>query len=122
VDTVAPSVAIFGVGPKTHYVGSGWVLETASADTLRLRMTTNDYKVFGFIQPASSCISAPPASTAIMTSIQRFATTAGDTLTGNFCEEGSTILVTVWDRVVTSPTQFRCSRFTGNANACQRVF
>ena len=59
----------------------------------------------------------------------RFTYNAGDTLTANFCGEGSMILISVFDESMQTPssisppfTQFRCWRHAGNSNGCQRVF
>ena len=51
----------------------------------------------------------------------RFASQAGQTLQGELCLEGSTMLVTVNDGA-TPIKSFRCHRRTGNHNECQRLF
>jgi hypothetical protein len=56
-----------------------------------------------------------------MSSTFRFSTNPGETLTGTLCNEGSSLLVSVYV-FNQSTTLFRCLRVTSNHNACQRLF
>jgi Collagen triple helix repeat (20 copies) len=111
------AVAIFGAGPITLYTGANFVLEATNSTTLRLRTTNATFIDYGMIVP-SSCAAATSATTQVF----RFSTTAGDTLTGTLCSEGSVAIVTVDDAVTQQMTSYNCQRFAANAIACTRIF
>jgi hypothetical protein len=115
------SQAIFGQGTKTHFEGDGWVLEAPAADRLRLRTTSANFQNFGMVGP-TNCGGGGAGGTATMDSVHRFSFGVGDTIEHTFCTEGSMIFVTISSTAGDTPVgYFRCWRFAGNANACQRI-
>ena len=109
---------------QTHYEGPGWILETTDASTLRLRAIGSAVRSFSFIYPASCGLTVP--GTATMQARHRTAGSDGTTLDATFCNEGSTILVSVHHYNALGGgsqfTQFRCMRSSGNVNVCQRSY
>lgn len=117
----AKTFAIFGMGPITHYVGDGWVLEALTASTLQLRMTTTAAFDFGIVYP-TSCTGGSPVGIATMVSIHRMALAPGDALSAPFCSEGSTMDITVNIPTANSLAIFRCQKYALNSNVCQRLY
>ena len=116
----APTNAIFGTGPFTHYAGDGWVLETTSADSLTLRSTDDAAFIdFGMVYP-TNCAAVGFAGSGDMVALFDIASNIGDTVTGTFCIEGSTIFATI-DGGGGNVGYFRCWKRTGNHNVCQRI-
>jgi hypothetical protein len=113
------TMAVFGTGPITHYTGPGFVLEAPTAGSIQLRTTAvGAFRTFAITHP-SSCA----AGSAAMSQAFRYSFNVGETLSGTFCNEGSTIFVNVF---ADSPApgaafHFQCTRFTSNANICQRI-
>ena len=116
----AVSQAVFGTGPFTHYTGDGWVLETTSADSLTLRSTDDTAFIdFGMVYP-TNCASVAGAVSGDMVALSDIATSIGVTVTGTFCDVGSTIFATIHGGFG-NVGYFRCWKRTGNHNVCQRI-
>jgi hypothetical protein len=116
----APDVtlAIFGGGTMTHFVGNGFVVETTAANTIQLRNTSGAvFLDWNITYPNPACVSPT-----VMEEAYRFSITQGDVLSGTLCNEGSTLFVTASTLNDTHATLLRCWRVTGNANACQKLF
>jgi hypothetical protein len=111
--------AIFGTGPITHYDAGNWILESTQSNTLVLRSTSSDFLRFSMTYPVN-CTGAGSGGTADMKQVFRYTGSAGGSITGTFCAEGSTVLVTVYN--FNDPVFFRCTRSTGNSNFCQRYW
>jgi hypothetical protein len=114
---LAVSNAIFGNGPIQHFAGNGIVLEAVDADTLQLRVTAADYYTFSFVGPTSCAANSASQSQAF-----RNATSVGQTLASDICNEGSATIVTAWKFNGTNAMMWRCWRATGNHNVCQKIF
>lgn len=116
------SRAIFGSATFTHYAGTDWVLESASADNLTFRSTSNTFIDFGMVHPTNCAGSASTLATGDMAVRSRWSLTSGDTLTATFCDAGSPIFATVFKTDGNEEIgYFRCWRTHANANACQRI-
>jgi hypothetical protein len=114
------TLAVFGVGPITHGTGNGWILETTAANTLQIRNTNGGFQQWSIDFP-TGC--AAQSATGQGTNF-RFSTVVGETLSGTLCNEGSPAWVTI-NRENDNPLKaavFRCWRYSGNANACQKMF
>ena len=119
--TFAPpafSLAVFGAGTQTHYNSGQFVIETPAANTMRVRITAGGaFYQMSIVHPANC-----GANSGTMSTVFRFAVNAGDTLDAPLCNEGSPVFITVMREGNSNPSWFRCWRYTGNANACQRLF
>ena len=112
------SLAIFGNGPITHFNGNGYILETTAANTLQLRTTIGgQFRDYSIVFPT-----ACGANSGSLATNFRFSTGIGETLSGTLCNEGSPMWVTASSSGDTKADIFRCWRYSGNANACQKMF
>jgi hypothetical protein len=111
------SVASFGSGTQTHYTGARFVLETTNASTLQLRTTAAGSFMNYSITYPTSC----GAGTASLGQVFRYSFNVDETLSATLCNEGSTMFIQVYDSSANATAWFRCWRFAGNANACQRI-
>jgi|DEB19_MinimDraft_3_1074340.scaffolds.fasta_scaffold79434_1 hypothetical protein len=124
---IAPAFSqfAFGAGPFTHFESIAWVLETTAANNIRLRRTgfTGTAVSFGITHP-TGCTGNPLTGTASagQTQVHNITFTAGQTLTGTFCGEGSFTEVNIFDEATQDQYQFRCWRVSGNSNACRRTY
>lgn len=119
----APVVSVFGSGPFTIDSTSGWTLETPTADTIRLTVLATGFYDFSMQYPDPASCSGPPQGSSATAVVNRYrnATTAGDSLSGTFCGDGSTITVGVYTSNGTYQ-RYSCIKYAGNANVCQRTF
>lgn len=109
--------AVFGAGPITLFTGSNYVVEALTASTVQLRTTGAGFNNYGIVHPTACA-----ANSATMAAAFRFSSAVGDTLQGTFCNEGSTMIITVGVSSSTSSNVLHCWRRTSNAVACQRIF
>lgn len=108
---------------QTHFTGTGWVLESPNASTVRLRVTASGIRSFSLLHPVN-CTFAFPFG-ADMKSRHSSAISAGTAIEATFCGEGSIIDATVMAYRPSGGlemTQLRCMRMASNVNACQRVY
>ncbi len=109
--------AIFGSGPLSLFVGSGFIVEATNASTVQIRTLTANFYDYGIVYPTACA-----GNSSTMVAAHRYSTNVGETLTGTFCGEGSTMDITVAVNGGGPDTLLRCWRWAGNAIACQRFF
>ena len=97
------------------------MLETTAANVIQLRSTSVFFQQFSVTYP-TLCAGggSSPGSSTETSSAFRFTTTVGAAVSGTFCSEGSVILATVTDTSIKTH-MFRCQRYSGNANVCQKI-
>ena len=108
---------------RTHYTGTGWVLEAPDASTVRLRATVSGIRAFSLMFPAPCSYAFPFTEDVKMR--HRFAGSIGDSIEATFCSEGSSIDATVTNYLPSGGVemvQLRCMRSSGNVNVCQRAY
>lgn len=108
---------------QTHLTGTGWVLESPNASTVRLRATATGIRTFSLLYPANCNFTFPFG--ADMKSRHTSAISAGAAIEATFCNEGSSIDATVTEYLSAgglAMTRLRCVRMAGNVNVCQRTY
>jgi hypothetical protein len=112
----ATSQAIFGSGPITLYTGPTYVVEALNASTIQIRTTiSGQFNDYGIIYPSTCAANSSAVSEAF-----RWSSTAGDTLQGTLCNEGSEMKIAVGENNGASSMLMTCWRWAGNAIGCQR--
>lgn len=120
-DAPAMTNAIFGAGPIVHYQGPTWVLEALTADTLQVRQTAPAFLDVGITHPQSCAGGGGGVGTGDMAQSFRYMLAVGQTMSANFCTEGSTLFIQIGNPGTGDVGWFRCWRTTSNHNSCQRL-